>query len=158
MGFFRISMAYASTCMHLDVRRIDGKRVATTEYRSWQMMKNRCLNSNAMDFAYYGGRGIGISIRWLVFENFLADMGRKPNDSYSIDRIDSDGHYCKSNCVWSDKSTQARNRKYCKITLKLAEDIRKQYRKGVSQKTLAKKYRVSQTTISLITRGESWCS
>src|SRR5688572_15362452 len=32
----------------------------TPEFRSWAMMKNRCLNPNAEVWSYYGGRGIKV--------------------------------------------------------------------------------------------------
>jgi hypothetical protein len=66
-----------------------GKR--TAEWRCWQAMRKRCLNSNNTDFKYYGGRGITICDRWESYDAFLADMGRKPSAAHSIDRRDNDG-------------------------------------------------------------------
>lgn len=97
---------------HGEVQTINGKRVASSEYRSWQMMKNRCLNTKANDYGHYGGRGINVCQRWLLFENFLADMGRRPTPLHSIDRVDPDGNYEPSNCKWSTREEQARNRNY----------------------------------------------
>jgi hypothetical protein len=99
-----------ATKSHGEVQQINGKRVASPEYRSWQMMKNRCLNPNAMDYMYYGGRGIKVCDAWLDFNNFISDMGRRPNNDDTLDRIDSDGGYTKENCHWVSREVQARNR------------------------------------------------
>ena len=82
-------------------------------YRSWQMMKNRCNNPNAMDYAYYGGRGIKMDPRWMDYTAFLADMGEPTDPGLSLERINGDGDYTPENCRWATKLEQARNRKYC---------------------------------------------
>lgn len=97
---------------HGEVKRVDGKRVASPEYRAWQLMRNRCLNKNSKDYPYYGAIGIRICKRWDTFENFLADMGRKPTDTLTLDRINVKGNYTPSNCRWATRQTQARNRLY----------------------------------------------
>lgn len=99
---------------HKEVVTINGKRIATSEYRTWQLMKNRCLNPKARDYAYYGGRGILVCAGWLTFDNFLADMGRRPTSKHTLDRIDSDGNYEPGNCRWATRLVQARNRSYAK--------------------------------------------
>ena len=83
----------------------------TPEYRTWKHMRNRCRNPRDAQFYLYGGRGIDVCERWDSFENFLADMGLKPTQSHSIDRINNDEGYSPNNCRWADKSTQARNRR-----------------------------------------------
>lgn len=99
---------------HGEIQRIDGKRVASPEYRSWQMMRNRCNNPRARDYAYYGGRGIRICKRWDAFENFLADLGRKPTVLHTLERKKTNGNYTPGNCCWATRETQARNRPYAK--------------------------------------------
>lgn len=98
-----------------EVRLVDGKRVATPEYRSWQMMKNRCHNPRARDYAYYGGRGITVCKKWREsFDAFLQDMGRRPSFEHTLDRVDANKNYTPSNCRWATRKTQARNRPYAK--------------------------------------------
>ena len=89
--------------------------MVTTEYRCWIGMKKRCYNVKCKDYNNYGGRGIKVCDRWLEsFANFFADMGRKPTQYHSIDRIHNDGNYEASNCKWEVKIKQQYNRRKMK--------------------------------------------
>ena len=79
-------------------------------YTSWQAMRRRCLNPRSTQYAYYGGRGVSICQRWETFENFLADMGERPNGR-SLDRINPYGNYEPSNCRWATSFEQTHNRR-----------------------------------------------
>lgn len=82
----------------------------TPEHRSWTSMRLRCNNPNATSYQNYGGRGIKICDRWdKSFVNFLTDMGKKPTNKHSLDRIDSKGNYEPSNCRWVTIHVQAAN-------------------------------------------------
>ena len=81
----------------------------TPEHRSWKAMNTRCNNPNSKDYFRYGGRGIKICTRWKKFKNFYKDMG--PSNGLTIDRKDSDGNYCKSNCRWVNRLEQSLNKK-----------------------------------------------
>lgn len=83
----------------------------TTEYNIWTGIKQRCTNSKHSYFKYYGGKGIKICDRWLnSFQNFYNDMGPRPSEGHSIDRIKTSGDYEPSNCKWSTWDEQHRNK------------------------------------------------
>lgn len=85
----------------------------SAEYRIWRGMLNRCYNPNVERYPEYGGRGIKVCDWWRdSFEAFLADMGRRPSPSHSIDRYpNNDGDYEKNNCRWATSREQRLNQR-----------------------------------------------
>lgn len=82
----------------------------SSEFGIWAGMKQRCTNPNDFNWSNYGGRGITVCERWRhSFENFYADLGPRPSKKHSLDRIDQNGHYEKSNCRWATIAVQNRN-------------------------------------------------
>ena len=111
-------------------------------YSSWSCMITRCTNKNHQQWNDYGGRGVVVADRWRSFENFLEDIGERPNGK-SIDRFpNKDGNYEPGNCRWASRLEQANNKRnshyleYMGETLTIAEVARKC---GVCQSQLWKR-------------------
>jgi hypothetical protein len=128
---------------------------ASSEYRAWCSMIQRCTNPRAECFARYGGRGISVSARWRAsFENFLSDLGRKPSPAHSLDRIDVNGNYNRENCRWATLSEQNSNRRHYsrkQRTFKLSRETRDTIlalRHGFSRRELGRAFGVGHGTIN----------
>lgn len=82
------------------------------EYRAWQNMKHRCYNPNHASYKNYGARGIKVCDEWMHdFTAFYRELGPRPSDNHSIDRIDNDGHYEPGNVRWATRTMQQYNRR-----------------------------------------------
>lgn len=79
-------------------------------WRTWCDMRRRCSNPKRGDFYLYGGRGIKVCERWVKFENFLEDMGERPQ-GMSLGRINNSLGYSKENCRWETSIQQGSNKR-----------------------------------------------
>ena len=86
-----------------------GNRMSPT-YRTWDSMIGRCTRPSNASYPRYGGKGITVCERWRVFENFLADMGDRP-EGRTLDRIDPSGNYEPGNCRWLTPKEQLARRR-----------------------------------------------
>ncbi len=113
-GCLKVDTGKASTSLFKVVH--GEAAVVSAEYRCWAGVLTRCNNTNHGQYASYGGRGITVCDRWDPkkggsFENFLEDVGRRPSEKHSIDRLDNDDMYAAWNCRWATKKEQAQNRR-----------------------------------------------
>lgn len=80
-------------------------------YGIWKQIKQRCYNSEASGYEYYGGKGVRMCAEWKddfsEFQKWSILNGY--SDELSIDRIDGDGNYEPNNCRWATCLEQSRN-------------------------------------------------
>lgn len=89
-------------------------RQRTPTYTTWIGMRRRCSDAGTVGFPNYGGRGIKVCERWEDYTAFLEDMGERPSLAHSIERLDFNGDYEPSNCVWLATLAQSKNRRSCR--------------------------------------------
>ena len=85
-------------------------------YRRYTAMRSRCHLKNAIDFKFYGAKGI--KTKWNSFGSFHSDMWlsfKKHVSKYGIqnttlDRLNVRKDYCKENCRWATRQEQSINR------------------------------------------------
>ena len=76
-------------------------------------MTQRCTNTKATSFETYGGDGHKVCERWRGehgFENFLADMGERPEGTTLSRYLDS-GNYEPGNVEWATWAQQGAERR-----------------------------------------------
>ncbi len=76
----------------------------------WATMRQRCKNPKCYYFKWYGARGISVCSRWESFQCFVEDMG-EGKKGWTIERVNNDGNYEMSNCVWATYVWQNRNKR-----------------------------------------------
>lgn len=129
---------------------------ATRTWRIWQGMKDRCNRTTSLIYKWYGGRGISVCERWLVFKNFLADMGEAP-EGLTLDRKDNNGNYEPDNCRWITQAQQIRNSNSTKLNFLKVQVIKKLLKESkLRQWEIAEIFNVSRPTINSVNRERTW--
>lgn len=80
-------------------------------YKTWEAMLRRCHDPKNRAYKHYGARGIKVTERWHDFNVFYAEVGDKPSQNHSLDRIDNNGGYGPGNVRWATPAQQAQNRR-----------------------------------------------
>jgi hypothetical protein len=126
-----------------------------SEYATWTMVRQRCLNKRCKDYPRYGGRGIKIARKWDSFETFLEDLGPRPR-GYSLVRRNADASFTPNSCAWEPRAEQQRRRSNNALTEKDVARIRAKYKAGVRRADLARQFGVSLSHICYIIEGRRW--
>lgn len=129
----------------------------TREYKTWNAMVSRCTRPSDTNYPAYGARGIKVCQRWLEsFENFLADVGLRP-DGMTLDRWpNGDGDYEPGNTRWATPSEQQQNRPATKLTAGAVAEIRRRVSSGETGRQVAADLGVSDSTVSMIINRRTW--
>ena len=127
-------------------------------YCAWNNMKDRCSNPNNAYYHRYGARGINVCEKWVnSFDQFFSDMGHPP-DNLSLHRLDNDGNYNSTNCVWTDQLTQSR---CTSLNHSITHEGRTQCitdwakETGIPHHTILKRMRKGLTLAEVISAGSS---
>ena len=96
----------------------------TRKSREWKRLlstckgaKRRCTAPNSSGWNDYGGRGIEFrfSTPTAMAQWVCDNLGHRPDDSYSLDRIDNNRHYEAGNLRWASRSEQNSNKRAYKM-------------------------------------------
>ncbi len=143
-----------SSLRHGHARKMNGGKTTPTYY-SWQAMLARCRYLFRDKEAKHCGRGIAVCDRWYAFENFLADMGERP-EGMTLDRRDNNADYSPDNCRWATPTQQARNRRNKKLEYMDAYTICCRMLSGYTAKSIAEEFQCSESLPREILKGRTW--
>ncbi len=108
----RAGSATTCGCVHYKANGHAGSPV----YKVWQAMKERCHNPKTRAYKNYGARGITVCARWMEsFLNFFEDMGERPFEGATLERVANDSGYSPENCVWATRHEQMANARTTKM-------------------------------------------
>jgi hypothetical protein len=128
-------------------------------YILWRNIMTRCLDPGSHAAKWYGDRGITVCPEWRDAAAFCvwmdANMGPRP-PGMSFDRIRNDSNYEPGNVRWNDAAGQIRNSRQAKLTMGIAEEIRRRYAAGERQRALAAEFGIGQQSVSRVVTGQTW--
>ena len=83
-------------------------------FTTWAGIKTRCYNPGATGYCHYGAVGIRMHPDWekdfVSFHTYVINnLGERPDESYTLDRIDVYAGYVPGNIRWASPVQQANN-------------------------------------------------
>lgn len=122
-------------------------------------MIQRCHDTHATSFRYYGAKGITVCSRWQGssgFQNFRNDCGERPQGK-TLDRYPNpNGNYEPGNVRWASPIEQHRNQRNNKLNLGAAREIRRLHAEGHGLSEIARMFGVSPQLAYQVLRGRIW--
>lgn len=130
-------------------------------YRIWHGITERCTKEYSISYRNYGAKGVTVCKEWYDFKTFydwaIANGWRKglfiDKDILPKKRGLPPNIYSPDTCCFVTTKENNRHRSTTKLTIELANEIRKSNEKT---SVLMKKYGVGRTTIGNIKANRSW--
>lgn len=128
----------------------------TSTYTIWHDMVRRCTDPRRIRYSQYGGRGITVCDDWMYFENFVRDMGQRPN-KLTLERKDNDKGYSKDNCIWATQLQQSRNKRTNKLNIPKVKLIKYMFNvTSIDKKTIKDHFGISIQLLNAVLKNKIW--
>lgn len=133
---------------------------------TWRNMLSRCYDPRHDKYAYYGGKGVSVCDRWLVFYNFQRDARKlegweekaAPGSNWGEYQLDKDIKgtgfiYSLESCVWVSRKDNQRTR-YAFKRYTIKHDSTGEVEEFSCAIDISRKYNLSPGNFSSMLRGE----
>jgi hypothetical protein len=131
-------------CLRIDSATHHGM-VGTPEYRIFHQAKTRCSDPGHRAWKNYGGRGI--KFKFKSVNEMIAEIGLRPDQSFSIDRINNDGNYEPGNVRWATMQQQSLNKRRVTLTPERLKEALAMRSAGSTLKEIGHHFNVGERNI-----------